>query len=229
MGVVIGSAVFPLWNMMTWKKASGTGAVIAAWSGLALAVTGWLVAATIQSGEISIDALGTNEVMLSGNLIAILSSGFIHFAYSTFIDPQDYDFSTLDANIKLVEDDRRGLTEAEKDPRVLEKAERWIVRRGYVLTLMLIVVWPLLSIPAGVFSKSYFAFWVLIAMCWGFGAAIIITVLPLSESSDDINMVLSGAVNAMLGKEPVRPAAAMAAAGKADDDATPEKEMVEEE
>ncbi|GAX26385.1 hypothetical protein FisN_2Hu195 [Fistulifera solaris] len=229
MGVVIGSAVFPLWNMMTWKKASGTGAVIAAWSGLALAVTGWLVAATIQSGEISIDALGTNEVMLSGNLIAILSSGFIHYVYSVFIDPQDYDFATLDASIKLVEDDRRGLTEAEKDPRVLEKAERWIVRRGYVLTLVLIVIWPLLSVPAGVFSKSYFAFWVLIAMCWGFGAAIIITVLPLSESSDDINMVLSGAVNAMLGKEPVRPAAAMAAAGKADDDATPEKEMVEEE
>ena len=40
MGVVIGSAVVPLWNMMTWKKASGTGAVIAAWSGLGLALTG---------------------------------------------------------------------------------------------------------------------------------------------------------------------------------------------
>jgi len=31
MGVVIGSAVIPLWNMMTWDKASGTGAVVAAW------------------------------------------------------------------------------------------------------------------------------------------------------------------------------------------------------
>ena len=66
MGVVIGSAVIPLWNMMTWSKASGTGAVIAAWSGLILAVTGWLIAAKVQSGSISIDNLGTNEVMLSG-------------------------------------------------------------------------------------------------------------------------------------------------------------------
>ena len=81
MGIVIGSAVVPLWNLMTWKKASGTGAVIAAWAGLVLALVGWLIAAKVQSGSISVDTLGTNEVMLSGNLIAILSSGFIHFIY----------------------------------------------------------------------------------------------------------------------------------------------------
>merc|ERR1719253_468645 len=75
MGICIGSAVIPLWNMMTWDKASGKGAVIAAWSGLCLAVAGWLIGAKIQSDEISVATLGTNEVMLSGNLIAILSSG----------------------------------------------------------------------------------------------------------------------------------------------------------
>jgi urea-proton symporter len=81
MGVVIGSAVIPLWNMMTWKKASGTGAVLAAWSGLALSLTSWLVAAQINSGEITIDTLGANKVMLSGNLVAIISSGIIHYIY----------------------------------------------------------------------------------------------------------------------------------------------------
>ena len=177
MGIVIGSAVCPLWNMMTWKKASGKGAVIAAWSGFFLAITGWLVAAKIQSDEVSVDALGTNEVMLSGNLIAILSSGFIHFVYSVFVDPQDYDFDELDKHITLVEDDNRGLTDEEKDPHTLEKAERWIKRRGYVLTIILIVIWPILSVPAGVFTRSYFAFWVLVAIAWGFGAAIIISKL----------------------------------------------------
>lgn len=226
MGILIGSAVFPLWNMMTWTKASGTGAIIAAWSGLALAIAGWMIAATIQSGSITIDNLGTNEAMLSGNLVAILSSGLIHYVYSTFIDPQDYDFATLDASIKLVEDDQRGLTEAEKDPELLANAERWITRRGYCLSVMLIIVWPLLSLPAGVFSKSYFAFWVLISMIWGFGAAIIITVLPLTESADDINLVLFGAIDAMFGREPALPEAT---AGKADDDVTPDKEVGEEE
>jgi hypothetical protein len=209
---------------MTWSKASGTGAVIAAWSGLVLAIVGWMVAAIIQSGDITIDTLGTNEAMLAGNLIAIFSSGFIHYVYSAFIDPQNFDFSTLDSKLRLVEEDHRGLSEAEKDPHKLAKAERWIVRRGYILTLVLIVIWPLLSIPAGVFSKSYFAFWVLIAMCWGFGAAILMTTLPLTESSDDINKVLSGAVNAMLGRQPPVPAEA---AGKADDDVTPDKEEEE--
>eukprot|EP00977_Amphora_coffeiformis_P012897 scaffold3276_cov168-Amphora_coffeaeformis.AAC.14 len=223
MGVVIGSAVVPLWNMMTWKKASGTGAVIAAWSGLVLAIIGWLVAAQVQSGEITVDTLGTNEVMLSGNLIAILSSAFIHFVYSMFIDPQDYDFEELNKHITLVEQDMRGLTEAEQDPHELRRAERWITRRGYALTLILIFVWPVLSVPAGVFTKSYFAFWVLIAIAWGFGAAIIITVLPLSESAEDINTVLSGLYNAVTGREAVQ-AEDPAAAKMAEEEEEPKKE-----
>eukprot|EP00522_Entomoneis_paludosa_P012939 CAMPEP_0172445002 /NCGR_PEP_ID=MMETSP1065-20121228/4990_1 /TAXON_ID=265537 /ORGANISM="Amphiprora paludosa, Strain CCMP125" /LENGTH=707 /DNA_ID=CAMNT_0013195791 /DNA_START=70 /DNA_END=2193 /DNA_ORIENTATION=- len=201
MGVVIGSAVIPLWNMMTWTKASGTGAIIAAWSGLALALVGWIVAASVQSGDITVDTLGTNEVMLSGNLIAILSSGFIHYVYSAFIDPQDFDFDELDTKITLVEEDTRGLTAEEQDPVELRRAERWITRRGYVLTFVLIILWPVLSVPAGVFTRPYFAFWVLVAIAWGFGSAIVITVLPLAESSEDINKVLSGLVAAVTGIE----------------------------
>ena len=206
MGIVIGSAVVPLWNLMTWKKASGTGAVIAAWVGFILAVVGWIVAAQIQSGEVSVATLGSNEVMLAGNLIAIFSSAIIHFIWSMFIDPQDYDFSELDKHITLVEEDMRGLTQEEQDPVLLRRAERWITRRGYALTLILIFVWPLLSVPAGKFTQSYFAFWVLVAIAWGFGAALIITVLPLVESADDINQVLSGLMySATGGTAPERP------------------------
>jgi hypothetical protein len=202
MGILIGSAVCPLWNLMTWKDASGTGAIIAAWGGFVLSVISWLVAAQIQSGEISVDTLGTNEVMLSGNLVAILSSGFIHFVYSKFIDPQNFDFSTLDGKISLADEDMRGLTDAERDPVLLAKAERWIKRRGYALTIILVVVWPLLSVPAGVFTKSYFAFWVLVAIGWGFGGAIIIVSLPLVESADAINTVLGGIWGSLTGKKP---------------------------
>jgi len=201
MGIVIGSAVIPLWNLMTWDKASGTGAVIAAWSGLVLALIGWIVGAYIQSGKITIGSLGTNEVMLSGNLIAILSSGFIHYIYSKFIDPQDFDFSTLDGNITLVENDTRGLTASEQDVTMLRRAERWIKRRGYFLTLTLIVIWPLLSVPAGVFTRNYFAFWVLIALGWGFGAAIVITLLPLIESSEEIGTALTGLFYCIIRRE----------------------------
>jgi SSS family transporter len=200
MGVVIGSAVIPLWNMMTWDKASGKGAIIAAWSGLVLALTGWLIGAKIQSGSVSVSTLGTNEVMLSGNLIAILSSGLIHYIYSKFIDPQNFDFATLDDNIHLVEQDLSGLGAEQQDKNELRRAKRWITRRGYILTFVLIIVWPLLSIPAQVFSKDYFAFWVLISIAWGFGAAIVISFLPLIESQDEIGKVFSGMFNYVTGR-----------------------------
>jgi SSS family transporter len=203
MGIVIGSAVIPLWNLMTWDKASGKGAVIAAWSGLILAVTGWLIAAAIDSGSISVATLGENKVMLSGNLIAILSSGLIHYVYSKFIDPQDFDFSTLDSKIKLVENDTSGLSADDQDPEMLESAYKWITVRGWVLTIVLVVIWPLLSIPAGKFTKDYFTFWVLLAIAWGFGAAITITILPIMESSGEISAVAKGLVG--MKSDPAKP------------------------
>jgi urea-proton symporter len=226
MGVWIGSAVCPLWNMMTWKKASGTGAIIAAWSGLVLAVTSWCIAAKVQSGTVTVDTLGTNEVMLSGNLVAILSSGFIHYMYSMYVDNQDYDFDELDKKIFLVEEDMRGLTDAEKDPVLLDAAEKWITRRGYALTLILIVIWPLTSIPAGVFSESYFAFWVLISIAWAFGAAIAITSLPIVESQEEIAAVMSGVLKFIQGK-PIHDSPEFTAAEAkvlADDDTVTKKE-----
>merc|ERR1712003_285660 len=201
MGIVIGSAVIPLWNMMTWDKASGKGAVIAAWAGLVLAIAGGLAAAQIQSGSISIATLGKNEVMLSGNLIAIFSSGFIHYVYSKFIDPQNFDFSTLDENIHLVEQDLSGLSPEQQDKDELRRAKRWITRRGYLLTFVLIILWPILSIPAQVFTESYFSFWVLVSIAWGFGAAITITILPIFESQDEIGNVFSGLFNYITGRK----------------------------
>jgi len=201
MGICIGSAVIPLWNMMTWDKASGKGAVIAAWSGLVLALIGWMVGAQIQGKAITVATLGTNEVMLAGNLIAILSSGLIHYIYSKFVDPQSFDFATLDSNIHLVEQDLSGLGAEQQDKNELRRAKRWITRRGYLLTFILILFWPLLSIPAQVFSESYFAFWVLLSIAWGFGAAITISLLPLIESQAEIGRVLSGMLNYVLCKK----------------------------
>jgi hypothetical protein len=242
MGVVIGSAVIPLWNMMTWKDASGKGAVIAAWGGLVLALVGWLIGAAVQGGKITVSTLGTNEVMLSGNLIAIFSSGIIHYCYSKFMDPQNYDFDTLDSNIHLVEQDLSGLGAAEQDKVMIRRTKRWITNRGYVLSFVLILLWPILSIPAQVFSKSYFAFWVVVSIAWGFGAAIVISVLPLWESQAEIIRVCSGIMNYCMGRHgnatqyaaettPVKtvdePATAPEAPGKAENEEEVDAEFAE--
>ncbi len=220
MGIVIGSAVIPLWNMMTWDKASGKGAIISAWGGFILALIAWFVGASVESGAVNVGTLGSNPVMLSGNLVAILSSGFIHYVYSKFIDPQDYDFATLDANIHLVEQDLAGLTPDVIDKTEIRRAKRWIIIRGYLLTFVLIIVWPILSIPAQIFTESYFAFWVLVSIAWGFGAAIVITFLPLFESQDEIGKVCSGILNYLLCKKGD-------AADYAEEEAEPVKEVDE--
>merc|ERR1739846_276917 len=192
MGICIGSAVIPLWNMMTWEKANGTGAIIAAWGGFGMALISWFVAASIQSGSISVDTLGTNEVMLTGNLFAIFSSGIIHFVYSMMKPQENFTFAELNDRIKLVENDLSGLEEEDKDPELLAKASKWISIRGWALTIVLVVLWPLLSIPAGKFTQSYFAFWVLISVAWGFGASIVLTFLPLFEAQEELGTVLGG-------------------------------------
>ena len=199
MGVLIGSAVIPLWNMMTWDLASGTGAVIAAWSGMVLAFAGWIAAAYIQGGKVTVGTLGSEEVMLSGNLIAIFSSGIIHYCYSKFVDPVVYDFDTLNDNIHLVEQDLSGLSAAEKDKTMIRKTKKWIQIRGYLLTFVLILLWPLCSVPAKIFTKSYFSFWVLLSIAWGFAAALTVAILPLYESADDIYRVIGG-ITGMGGK-----------------------------
>lgn len=75
-------------NSMLSQNASGSGAVVAAWTGLILALGAWLGTAYSVKGEVTIKSLGSNEAMLAGNLVAILSSGLIHLVWSITIDPQ---------------------------------------------------------------------------------------------------------------------------------------------
>ena len=188
-----------------------------------------LVGAKIQGGSVTVSTLGTNEVMLSGNLIAILSSGFIHYVHSKFIDPQDYDFATLDENIRLVEQDLSGLQAEQQDKTQIRRAKRWITRRGYMLTFVLIILWPILSIPAQVFTQSYFAFWVLVSIAWGFGSAITITFLPLFESQEEIGRVFSGMLNYLMCKKGNAEEYAEDEPVKTVDEPEPAKELDEEE
>jgi hypothetical protein len=44
---------------------------------------------------------------------------------------------------------------------------------GWGLTFVLLVAWPLLALPAGVFSKSYYTFWVILSIIWGFAATVV--------------------------------------------------------
>jgi len=127
-------------------------------------------------------------------LIAICSSGIIHYVHS-YRFPQDFDFETLESKIRLVENDFSGLAEEDKDPKMLDDSYKWIKSRGLAITIVLVVVWPLASMPAGKFSKGYFNLWVLIAIIWGLASTLIITFLPIYESSGELRLIFSSILN----------------------------------
>ncbi len=58
MGVVIGSAVFPIAFALTWAKCSAAGAISGALVGLCGAVITWTVTAKCLYEEVTIDTLG---------------------------------------------------------------------------------------------------------------------------------------------------------------------------
>merc|ERR1740138_485931 len=174
------------------------GAVIAAWVGQILAIILWIVVASADQGEVSIKTLGTLNCQLAGCITSIASSGLIHTIIS-FVAPQNYDWKSM-GEIEMLDDDQRGLPEMlpmEFSDEFLTKALNWVKFYGYGFTILIVVIWPVLSTPAGVFTKDYWAFWVFISLMWGFIATAVIISLPIYESKDEILNVLFS----MIGKE----------------------------
>lgn len=47
-------------------------------------------------------------------------------------------------------------------PAALTKALRWTYITGGTLTLVMLILWPILALPAGVFSQGYFTMWIVV-------------------------------------------------------------------
>lgn len=192
MGVFVGSAVFPIAFMLLWRKANALGAILGSTVGCTLGVITWLTVAKVEYGRVNLDTTGRNAPMLAGNLVSILVSGFIH-ASCSFIWPQNYDWSTS-KQISQVERVKIDLTEDEFAEEKLSNAKSWIVKWGSIFTLVIVVLWPLFSLPAKEFSLGYFTFWAVIAVVWGTIGSAVIIILPITESWATIQHILIGLV-----------------------------------
>jgi len=192
MGVLIGSAVIPVSFSLLWSKATANGAIIGAIGGQVLAILSWMISAKVYSedGTVSILSTGKEEPMLIGNLVAILSSGLLCTLVSLY-DPDDYDWKST-RNIECILEDGEEdvlIKETEKD---LAAALKWICYWGCGFTVVIVIAWPVLSLPAGVFTETYFTFWVVISIIWAFVATLTIIFLPIIESFSEISAVVTG-------------------------------------
>ena len=200
MGILIGSAVIPIALTIIWNRTTRAGAVAGALIGVCLSLTTWTsVAASEANGVIDIASLGGAFPMLYGNVVAILSSGLICIVIS-LAQNKKYDWKELDQHMSLVTDDMEQheitateVAKREQDEAQLKKAFKFSVRGGGLLTLIVIIFWPMpLYFSGYVFDFGFYGLWVGIAIAWVSAAAAIIIFMPIVEARKGFAEVFSG-------------------------------------
>jgi Na+/proline symporter len=148
-GVLIGSAVMPIAFMLLWRKANAIGAILGAISGCVLGIITWLSVTKSEYGRVNLDTTGRNAPMLAGNLVSLVTGGAVH-AICSILWPQNYDWGTT-KQITVVEKEKSEQPAEEFNEQKLMRAKAWIVKWGVGFTVLIVILWPLLSLPAGKF------------------------------------------------------------------------------
>ena len=195
MGIIIGAAVVPIALTILWKRTNRVAATAGTVIGFMIAVTTWvMVAASLPEygGEISLASLGHNYSMLFANIAGIVSGGLIAILGS-LATKSTFDWKDLKDKITLVEMSTADSAKLVEDEETLKKAFKFSVRGGGIMTLILIVAWPLPLIATNyVFDIMSYSIWVGISILWVSIAAAIIIFLPLIEARKGIAQVLRG-------------------------------------
>jgi len=198
MGILIGSAVIPIALTITWSRTTRAGAVSGALIGVILALMTWTGVASAESGGVvDIASLGGAFPMLYGNVVAILSSGLICVVVSLG-QRKVYDWKEMNTHMNIVEADMSDKIKAEiaqraQDEATLEKAYKFSLKGGGILTIICVVLWPLpLYFSGYVFDLSFYSFWVGIAIVWVSCASFLIICMPIYEAREGFAKVFSG-------------------------------------
>ena len=194
MGIIIGAAVIPIALTILWKKTNRVAATLGAVIGLLIAVSTWVMTAASLpdfGGEISLASLGHNHSMLFGNVAGILSGGAIAIIGS-LVANKTFDWNDLKQKITLVEV-QADTIQAEEDEETLKKAFKFSLTGGGIMTLVLIIAWPMpLIISDYVFDIGSYTVWVGISVIWVSVAAFFIIFLPIIEARKGIAKIFTG-------------------------------------
>ncbi|CAG8464056.1 121_t:CDS:2 [Diversispora eburnea] len=197
MGIISSPAVIPVAFSITWTKQSCGAAIGSALIGVIGGITAWLVTAQSLYHELTIDSTGKNYPMLAGNLTSLLVSLFVAIVWS-LISPSNFNFDETREKLQILTDDEVVknavyLDPIERDETRLKKAFKFAVWSSVILTIILVILWPLpLYFSRYVFSKPFFTFWVAISMIWAICSACAVAIYPIYESRKSIFNVVRG-------------------------------------
>lgn len=200
MGILIGSAVIPIALTILWKRTNGVAATAGAIIGLIVALVTWVgVAASLPAygGQVSLASLGDNYSMLFGNIAGILVGGLVAIVGS-LAKSTKFEWSQIKEKITLVEMTAVQVDEAEQNEETLKKAFKFSVRGGGIMTLVLIIAWPLpLFFANYVFDLGFYSLWVGISIVWVSVASAFIIFLPIVEARKSIAAIFRGGKKAI--------------------------------
>lgn len=165
---------------------------------LACSLTGWLVQAKTQYGDLSVDSTGSNYPMLVGNVVSLLAPAIFVPILSFTLPTQVYDWVSMamirkgddsdmaaDAHVDIeqVPGERENNAAQEAEEKVkLARASKIARSLTVFLTIALLVLWPMPMYGTGyIFSKSFFTGWVSVGILWLFCSSFCVGLYPLYE------------------------------------------------
>ena len=196
MGCIIGSAVLPATLCLMWKDQNWIAAAFSPVLGLICALIAWLVTAKKQCGGLTVDCTGSNNPMLAGNVVALLSPLIFVPVLTYSFGRQNYDWESMkqirrgdDSDIvKGVNIDPELVPSMTTQSQDQEAAEQHKLNKAAIIarsitvfmTLALLVLWPMPMYGSGyIFSKRFFTGWVVVGILWLFGSAACVGIFPL--------------------------------------------------
>ncbi|MYL10725.1 MAG: urea active transporter, partial [Cenarchaeum sp. SB0669_bin_11] len=201
MGVLIGSAVIPIALTITWKRTNKYAATAGAIIGLVVALITWTGVAAAQYGEVTLASLGDNYSMLFGNIAGILTGGAIA-GFGSLATRTKFDWAEMKERIKLVDISEAEMEQLEVDEATLKKAFKFSLKGGGLMTLILIIAWPMpLFFADYVFDMGFYSLWVGISIVWVSVATFFIVGLPIIEARHGIAKVARGRKATPTGEE----------------------------
>jgi hypothetical protein len=187
-GIFTSSLVFPIIFSLTWRLCTSWGAALGVVFGQIFGVIAWLACAYVQHGSIDMASMSSMEAILAANLTSLLASPMIAISVSYLrrnnvpVTSED----THDTHAQLNSDMSFTRLQSNASATNSEGKHAPYYTRAMFLavaaTILIIVVWPLLMLPARVFDEVYFTCWITLCFVCAILSALICICLPLIEA-----------------------------------------------
>jgi len=218
MGVIISSAVIPATLTLMWAGHNKWAATLTPPIGLAMALIAWLVTAKKTCHSLDVACTGSNNPMLAGNVVALLSPLLLTPLFTLIFGVDHYDWESMAAIRKADDHDlaaaadidlelvpgttSESAAEYAEEQAKLARASKIAKGMTVLLTISLLVLWPFPMYGTGyIFSKKFFTGWVVVGILWLIGSLFCVGLFPVWEGRKDLYGTIRSIYLDLSGKE----------------------------